>query len=363
MGHTFSDLIKEVHETGKCGHCGGCVSFCSAINYGALKLNDEGKPVYDDREKCLECGLCYSICPQTSELDKEIKENAGWRTPIGNVIGVKVARAKDSAIRENATDGGVVTALLTYLFDSGRIDGAIVSHNTDQGRVPWLAKTREEILSSAGSHFSSSHGMVHFSKEYATFSPSIEALSGIGAANPDRLAFVGTPCQINTIRKMQALRILPSDSIKYCLGLFCSANFLFTDDIFKTLENKYKFSRADIKKINVKDDFILTPISGESIHVSFEELEAAKRYACNFCNDFSAEYADISFGGIGADKGWTTVVTRSAVGSDLYDDAVEKVLDAYRIEDNSQYATQAEEKILRFSEMKKKKADQFHSNN
>ena len=27
---SFEDLIKEVHEKGICGECGGCVSFCSA---------------------------------------------------------------------------------------------------------------------------------------------------------------------------------------------------------------------------------------------------------------------------------------------------------------------------------------------
>jgi coenzyme F420 hydrogenase subunit beta len=35
---TFTDLIQEVQEKGLCHHCGGCVSFCTAINYGALEL-------------------------------------------------------------------------------------------------------------------------------------------------------------------------------------------------------------------------------------------------------------------------------------------------------------------------------------
>ena len=60
---TFFNLIQEVQKPGRCHHCGGCVTFCTAINYGALELGEDGKPRYKDIEKCIECGLCYSICP------------------------------------------------------------------------------------------------------------------------------------------------------------------------------------------------------------------------------------------------------------------------------------------------------------
>ena len=67
---TFSDLVKEVQDTGLCHHCGGCVTFCTAINFGALKQDVDGKPCYDDEEKCIECGICYMICPEIDELDR-----------------------------------------------------------------------------------------------------------------------------------------------------------------------------------------------------------------------------------------------------------------------------------------------------
>ncbi|WP_022667555.1 Coenzyme F420 hydrogenase/dehydrogenase, beta subunit C-terminal domain [Desulfospira joergensenii] len=361
MGKTFSDLIREVQEEGKCSHCGGCVTFCSAVNYGALKMDPEGSPVYRDREKCLECGLCYSICPQTSELDREIRQNSKWKEPLGNIIGIAVTRAKEIDIRKNGTDGGVVTAILTYLMDTGRIDGAIVSRNTEQGRVPCLTTTREGILASAGSHFSSSQGMVQFAREYGTFSPSIEALAGLRQAPLDRIAFVGTPCQINTIRKMQALSILPADSIKYCLGLFCSGNFSFTGSLFRALEKKYGFSRENIEKINIKDDFIFSLFSGKTLHIPIDELTPVRRHACNFCDDFSAEYADISFGGLGAENGWTTSIARSSTGKDLFDQAREKVLESYGFQDNPKFITQAEEKIFRMSGQKKERAKEYRS--
>src|SRR5512143_776273 len=109
---TFFNLIQEVQKPGLCHRCGGCVTFCSAVNYGALELDADGKPRYGEIEKCIECGLCHAICPEIDELEKETLERVGWTAPIGRGIGLTVARAADPAVRKNATDGGVVTALL-----------------------------------------------------------------------------------------------------------------------------------------------------------------------------------------------------------------------------------------------------------
>ena len=127
---TFFNLIQEVQKPGLCHHCGGCVTFCTAINYGALELDENGRPRYSDIEKCIECGICHSICPEVGELDEEMKRQLAWSAPIGRIIETTVARAKDPEVRAHGTDGGVVTALLLHLLDMGRIDGAIVSRQS-----------------------------------------------------------------------------------------------------------------------------------------------------------------------------------------------------------------------------------------
>jgi len=362
MTQTFFNLIQDVHKHGKCNHCGGCVTFCSAINYGALDIDDHGKPFFKDIYKCNECGLCYAICPQTHELDQEIKENAQWVEPMGPIINFAVTRANDPGIREQGTDGGVVTAILSHLFNTGKIDGAIVSMPTPHGRVPYLAKTVKEIKDSAGSYFGNAQGMHLFSKEYDTFSPSIKALSELKNSQMDRLVLVGTPCQINAIRKMQALGIVPADTISLCLGLFCSGNYFFQDKLFAELEEKYQFAYTDIKKINVKDTFIFTLNSGEQVCIPIAELKPVRRPACDFCEDFSAEYADISFGGLGAENGWTTSIIRTPKGRSVFEDALENVLTSFRVEDNPQFITHAEEKIHNVSRQKKEMFEQNQLN-
>ena len=51
---SFKDLIIEVQEKGLCGSCGGCVSFCSAGEFNALKINDEGNPEFVDEDNMYE---------------------------------------------------------------------------------------------------------------------------------------------------------------------------------------------------------------------------------------------------------------------------------------------------------------------
>jgi coenzyme F420 hydrogenase subunit beta len=54
-----------------------------------------------------------------------------------------------------------------------------------------------------------------------------------------------------------------------------------------------------------------------------EVIDSLARPACLVCPDFSAEFSDLSFGGLGSRDGYTTVVIRSEQGRDLYVRALE----------------------------------------
>ena len=324
---SFTNLIHDVQKPGLCHRCGGCVTFCSAVNFGALELDSEGKPRYADEDKCIECGLCYTICPEIDELNEETRQHLGWSPPIGRVIETAIARATDSTIRDRATDGGVVTALLVHLFKSGKIDGAIVTRQAGPfQREPFLAMSETDIRDAAGFFFDTSQGMKRFSDFYITFSQFRE-FNPLIQKGLQRVAFVGTPCQIRAVRRMQILNIVPADSIKYCLGLFCSGNFVFGEKQREKIAKIGGFKWADVSKVNIKTDLIVHLNSGETKTVMLDELEFMKRFACYFCPDYSAEYADLSFGGIGAEEGWTTVITRTPVGRAIIADARSRAIE------------------------------------
>lgn len=351
---TFHNLVEDVQNPGLCHRCGGCVTFCTAVNYGALELDAEGKPRYGDEDKCIECGLCYSICPEIDELDEETKKRLAWNPPIGRIIETGIVRATDPNVRKRATDGGAVTALLLHLFKSGRIDGAIVTKQSGPfRREPFLAVSEADILDAAGFFFDTSHGMKSFSDYYVTYGQ-IREFEPLIKKGLQRVAFIGTPCQIKSVRRMQTLNIIPSDTIKFCLGLFCSGNFVFGKNQQEKIAKIGGFQFKDVKKINIKEDLIIHLNSGEVKTMMLDELEFMKRFACYFCPDYSAEYADVSFGGIGAKEGWTTVITRTPVGRAIVADARSKnAIEDNRRGDYQKLHSQALQKVNAWSVKKK----------
>ncbi len=327
---SFEDLIHGVQERNLCHRCGGCVTFCTAINYGALELGENGYPRYMDKEKCIECGICHMLCPEIDELDDEIKKQAGWSEPAGRIVSTNIVRARDQQVRDRATDGGAVTGILMHLLDTGRIDSAIVSKHVGLfNREPYLACRKEDVLAACGSYFDASHGMVLYSEHYSTYSPSVYALGTVKRIGAQKVAFVGTPCQIVTLRKMQALGVVPSDAIYCLLGLFCSGNFAFDDNSRKRLEKIGDFKWSDVRKINIKGRMYVYLKNGAIHTLPLDELDFIKRHACRYCDDYTAEFADLSFGGIGAEEGWTTVLARTQLGMDILNNAQRSILEGF----------------------------------
>lgn len=311
---TFFHLLQEVIKPGLCHRCGGCVSLCTSVNYGALELGPDGRPRYKDVEKCIECGLCHAVCPEIDDLEAETHHRLHWSAPIGRVLSAGIARALDPEVRRHATDGGLVTALLLHLFHTGHIDGAIVAKRTGRfQREPFLATTAEEIKESAGFFFDTSHGVAGLGEAYMARA-SVEALSPLMSKGLRRVALVGTPCQIQALRRMETLGVMPSESVAFCFGLYCSGNFLFDAPHRAELAEAGSFSWDDVVKINVKDSFQVHLKDGTVRRLDIHALDRLKRHACRYCEDYSAELADISFGGLGAPEGWTSYITRTPKG-------------------------------------------------
>jgi coenzyme F420 hydrogenase subunit beta len=321
---SFEDLIKEVHEQGICGECGGCVSFCSAEDLKAIEMSESGPPRYYNKDNCLRCGICYLVCPQTHVLDKELNEKYHYKVSIGNYHKVTSSRAKSEEIRQNATDGGVVTAILNYLLDKNLINGAIVSKKEGPfNRVPFFATTKKDLLEAAGSHYDISQGVVGL-ENYNSFVPTITKLKSIVSSDMMSIAVVGTPCQIMSIRKMQELSILPAHIVKYTLGLFCNLNFSFDNEARKQLEEKFDFLFNDVEKLNIKENLIVQLKNGKVKYIDFKDIHEFARSACFACRDFSNVYADISFGGLGSKDGYTTAIIRTIKGEEVYNNALKE---------------------------------------
>jgi coenzyme F420 hydrogenase subunit beta len=274
------------------------------------------------------------------------------------------ARSTNPEILKVCTDGGVVTAILHCLLEKKVIDGSIVSRKTAQfGREPMIATTYDEILNAAGSRFTGDGGIEELSI-FSTYSPTMFAIKQVGNMDLIKIAVVGTPCQVHTLRKMQSLSVVPSHVVKFVLGLFCYENFSFDASKIKEVEDVLETNLEDIEKLNIRENFIVKLKNGEDKHIPLAKMEKFARPACLACTDFSNDYADISFGGLGSPEGWTTIMIRTEAGERVYQEALRHGYieeQAESQEGSDKNSTTTRQKLAQFSHMKRDRASKMKS--
>jgi coenzyme F420-reducing hydrogenase beta subunit len=219
-------------------------------------------------------------------------------------------------------DGGMVTTLLTYLFDKNKIDAAIVSEYDEKLRpIPKIIYNKEDLIKSSGTRYSISSNILPLMDLYSIAEEILEKQHQIYDINQIRMAFVGTPCQCRAMRKMQLLNISPAHVIKYVFGLFCMENFDY-EKLFKLVKKETKEDPTNIIKMNIKKNFFITNRENKVYEVELKKFDDAVRNHCHECDEFTSRFADISFGGSGAVQNNSMLVVRTEKGQELIREAI-----------------------------------------
>jgi len=265
-------------------------------------------------KECNECGICAKACPQYNWIQQEAEKFVFERErkpeeEFGIYRKLAIVQATDNQILKVCQDGGAVTALLFFALKEGIIDSAIVAMEDSQKPFyphPTLATTLQEILQSAGTKY--------------FYSPNILALTEAIKQKKSRVAFVGTPCQIRAIRKMEMSGLKKfTNPLKILIGLACSECFNYDGLMENHIHGKLGINPSRIRKMNIKGDMLLT-LDSETVSIPLAEIKQYVRENCSSCNDFSAELADISVGGLGL-KNWSLVIIRTEKGEELFSKA------------------------------------------
>ena len=303
---SFEDtLAKNVVAAGKCVGCGACVVVCpfNCLDY------QEGQP--NIVKECKICGICPKICPVNewswAEAEKLVfGEEEKVKKEFGTYRRIILTQAKNEEIRKICQDGGAATALLSFALEKDIIESAVVSGlNPDKPfhPVPKLVSTFKELAECAGTRY--------------TVSPNILALGEGVKQKKKSIAFLGTPCQIHAIRKMQMTGLKKqTKSLKFLIGLMCSECFTYEGLMKKHIHGELGLSLEDIKKINIKGKMLVTTDSDIKA-IKLGEIKKYAKSSCKFCDDFSSELADISVGGLGLD-GWTFTIIRTEEGEEIF---------------------------------------------
>jgi len=317
----FASLVTEVVKPGKCVGCGACVAACppGVVRFKEVAGRDE-EPILAG--KCLLCEFCYYQCPQTGAPDERELEalifgrNSSEKEPFGIFMKAYSVRAAREEILKVASDGGAVTAILAYALSEGILQAAAVTGVRKD--APWkpepkLALTVEDLIEAAGTKYS--------------VAPVALAISeAVDCYNFDRLGFVGTPCQVRAVRKMQygahgAIKY--GSRVKLIIGLFCSENFYYDRLIKEFVASKIDPSK--VTKFSIRAGRFTAEAAGEKvIEVKIKEVKPYARSNCEFCTDFAANLADISVGNVDSPEGWSTVIVRTEAGLKFFEGALEK---------------------------------------
>ncbi|MBN1802275.1 MAG: NADPH-dependent glutamate synthase [Candidatus Lokiarchaeota archaeon] len=304
--------IAMVRDANLCCACGLCVSTCPL---SAIKYN--GDTLELDEDICVNCGLCYACCPRTF-FPKTLKTHEGfpergskYLPALNSFSSVYTARTTEESLKDQIQDGGIVTTLLLTAFKEKLINAALTVESSDKPLEPRpvIIESENDLIKTSGTKYANAH--------------SLSVLNSI--QKYDRIAVVGTPCMMEALEKSTYYPLGKStyDNIVYKIGLFCMESFDY-ESIVDLVKKEFKKNPEDVKKMDInKGRMFVISKNNEVSDIPLKQAHAYPRLGCFFCDDLTAEQADISVGSIGSDPGWSTVIVRTQKGADLFKKALE----------------------------------------
>jgi len=270
-----------------CCGCGACSVICptsciefiygSRFNYPRIGTG-----------KCIQCGKCLKVCPSTFLLKGT---DPGFSDELAKAsYDCYLIHSRDDEIRVDASSGGFITGMIIHLMDKGLVDSGVVAicgENNPLVTKSFIATDRESLLNARASKY--------------TPVSSCTVLADV-LKRPGRYVFVGTPCMIEGLTKLQGLIPILRERIVLTIGLVCAgmASRLSTQNYLE----RYGINPADVRRINYRGNgwpgsfrvygdngvILERPLLGDEL----KYLVGIDHYLrCSNCLDHWGRFADI----------------------------------------------------------------------
>lgn len=337
-------LLKKVVNAGLCVGCGACVGAAPRSDAHMVKRPGGPEPVLGSYAGELD-DVLWEACPGKGiDYPKLYQTHYGrmpddWR--IGVARQVWIGYSSDPLVRRAGASGGVMTSVLLYLLESGRIDAALLVRQgipSAEEAAYCFARSREEVLSCAQSVY--------------VPVPVLDALRDFVPG--ERYAMTCLPEQSAALRVLQHGGIRAAQQVEYVLGPYTGT----------ALEQRA--IRALLRNNGVRDDDPVMSLkwrAGEwpgylEIRTASGRLVRSPKVYYNYLipfyitsaslrsMDFTNEFADISVGDAWSPKleclggGYSVVVARS--------DGMKRIIDEMK---NRDLLDMAEQDVSAASEM------------
>jgi coenzyme F420 hydrogenase subunit beta len=289
--------VEEIASWRLCVGCGACVYVCPEKKIVMVDREKEGLRPLIRSKICRDCDDCVRVCPGL-EAGNQFKGGRGGqiaaiREGFGPVLEVWEGFAPDPEIRFQGSSGGASTALALYCLEKEGMDAVI--HSGFDEQIPWrnrpvVSLGREDLLSRTGSRYGP-----------ASVCDGLASVESI----PSSCVFIGKPCDVEGLRKIQAFKYELNAKVGLAIGIFCAG----TPATRGTLDllNEMKIAPDSVEEIRYRGkgwpgNFSVrlkgerNEIRGMSYRRSWGFLQKYRPFRCYLCPDGTAEFADISCG-------------------------------------------------------------------
>lgn len=321
MPSTSSEAeFKKVVEGGFCIGCGACASRpdsavsmqLDALGMYQPRLREGGRPPADFE----------FVCPFSSrsavedELAVERFPDAlGSQPQIGRYVSTYAGYAVEGEYRSAGSSGGLATWVLVEMIERGLIDGVIhVKSQVDDDTLFRydISTTAAQVRGGAKTRY--------YPIEMSEVVGRLRTLEG-------RFAFVGIPCFLKAMSRLRLEDDEIAGKITYLVGIVCG--HLKSARFAEYLALTVGVGSGDIRTLDFRHKYLAEPADHYGFEVETRTGERRDRpmartlgrnwgysifkyNACNFCDDVTAETADIVFG-----DAWLPQYTAEGLGTNI----------------------------------------------
>lgn len=317
-------VLRDVVEWGLCIGCGACYSACG--KNGVTLVHDEAigvRPRFLPGD-CSGCTDCLSFCPGFRLVSEEGVRAGGRRgkaeTLIGPSLEIWEGHAADGEVRFRASSGGVLSAISLYCLE--REGMRFVLHTGMDPERPWrnttvASRTREEVLSHAGSRYTPSSPCDGLRRIEDSDGPCV---------------FIGKPCDAAAVMALRKERPRLDRNLGVVLTFFCAGTPCSQATI--DLVKKTGIDPAEAEEIRFRGNGwpgtfkVRGGIASGSREMEYRDswgylARAHRSFRCHLCPDGLGEIADISSGdawhrySADGNPGESIVLVRTGRGGEL----------------------------------------------
>lgn len=317
--------IQDVIENGFCIGCGNCEAACK----DSFKTNENELGLIQSTQIREDApSIADKICPFSNEdkdedyfnLPYKAESNA-YSPELGYYRNVFAGFDNDLDARISSSSGGLVSHLISELFDRGSISGAIVATNSETAP----ARLEYAIIRSIAEINNARKSKYHMVSHGEVIADLLKS-----EAN-ESIVYVGIPCSVKAVKLMCEEFPELKRKIKFTVAIFCGhqKSHAFSEFVswqmgippadLKLIDYRHKEKSTDASKYYYRAFSSDTESKARVDQLRWMDwgLGLFKPKACEFCDDVSGETADIIFGDAWHKryakdyKGTNLIITRS----------------------------------------------------